>query len=236
MNTIYSDNGTNLVGAERELRRELEKWNSSRVQNEMLQKGITWVFNPPAASHFGGVWERMIRTVRKILFSLLNQQVVRLDDEALTTLFCEVEAILNSRPLTTVSSDAGDCEPLTPNHLLLLRSGSTSTCGVFDKTDLYARKRWCHVQYLSEMFWKRWSKEYLHSLQERNKWQKPRRNFQEGDVVLLVDSSPRNTWSLGRIIEIYPDRKGLVRSVKVRPNTGTYHRPVHKLCLIVEYK
>ncbi len=122
---IRSDNRTNLVGEKRELQNSLSEWNQSGIQRAMLQKGINWTFNPPGASHHGGVWERLIRMVRQILCSILQHHT--LDDEELQTLFCEVESILNSRPITTLSDDHHDLEPLTPNHILLLKSSAAST-------------------------------------------------------------------------------------------------------------
>ncbi|XP_072020362.1 uncharacterized protein [Amphiura filiformis] len=117
--SIRSDNGTNMVGAENELRQEIQKLNQALIHSTLLQKSINWIFNPPAASHHGGVWERMIRSIRKVLNSVLQEQV--LTDDNLHTLFCEVEGILNSRPITRSSDDIDDLEALTPNHLLLLK-------------------------------------------------------------------------------------------------------------------
>ena len=97
---LRSDNGTNLVGAERELREEIKKWNQAKFNNEMLQRNINWKFNPPAGSHFGGIWERQIRTVRKIKSALVKQQL--LTDDSLSTIFSEIEAIANNRPITAV--------------------------------------------------------------------------------------------------------------------------------------
>ncbi len=159
MSVMRSDNGTNLVGAEKEKREAIKGWNQSKISNVLMQKGITWIFNPPAGSHFGGIWERQIRSVRRILNQLLKQQ--SLDDERLHTLFCEVETIVNDRPITRVSSDPHDVEALTPNHLLLLKRQPVLPPGVFQKEDLYARKRWRQVQYLSDIFWRRWTREYL---------------------------------------------------------------------------
>ena len=137
---IRSDNGTNLVGAQVELKKALMTLNETKIQDALLPDGIQWSFNPPAASHHGGVWERLIRSVRHVLNSTLHQQSI--DDEGLQTLFCEVEAILNNRPLSTVSSDPYDLEPLTPNHILLLKTQPILPPGTFLKSDLYARRRW----------------------------------------------------------------------------------------------
>ena len=197
----------------------------------MLQNGIQWTFNPPAASHHGGVWERLIRMVRQILHSITKDQV--LSDEGLQTLFCEVESILNSRPITTVSEDESDVEALTPNHILLLKSHPAFPPGLFQKNDIYIKRRWKQVQYLSDLFWKRWTKEYLPLLQERQKWTTVRRGLQVGDIVMVVDNTaPRGSWSLGRINDVLPDIKGLVRTVKIKTKTG--ERPVTKLCQLLE--
>jgi hypothetical protein len=167
----------------------------------------------------GGVWERQIRTIRKILVALVKQQI--LDDESLMTLMCQVEATVNSRPITAVSNAVNDPEPLTPNHLLLLRSGSTMPPGIFVKEDLYHRRRWKQVQYLADVFWQRWTKEYLPSLQARSKWLKPDRNLCIGDIVLLVEQhTPRSLWPIGRVTETYPGNDGLVRSVQVKTRSS----------------
>ena len=94
--------------------------NHGRIHSSLRQKNIKWCFNPPYGSHFNGIWERCIRTARKILQALLREQVT--DDESLSPVICEVKSRMNSRPITVVSSDPNDSEPLTPNHLLLLKS------------------------------------------------------------------------------------------------------------------
>ncbi len=230
---MRSDNGTNFVAAERELREAIQRLDNDKIEKALQPKGIKWIFNSPAASHQGGVWERQIRTLRRILNSLLKEQTV--NDDCLLTIMCEVESIINGRPLTTVSDDVNDVEPLTPNHLLLLKSQPNMPPGIFSKDDMYTRKRWKQVQYLVDLFWTRWTREYLSLLQERQKWLKPRRNFMTGDVVLLVDSSsPRNSWLMGKVVETLPDSNGTVRRVKIKTKTNTLERPVNKLCLLEE--
>lgn len=184
---LRSDNGTNFVTAEKELRKSLENLDQTRIQNTMSEKGIKWIFSTLAASHQGGVWERQIRTVRKVLNSVLQQQT--LDDEGLQTIMCEVEAIINSRPITHSSNDPNDVEALTPNHLLLMNTQPNIPPGVFDKDDQYARRRWRPIQYVANLFWTRWTREYLPLLQERQKWLTPQRNFSPGDIVLIMDES-----------------------------------------------
>ena len=227
---IRSDNGTNFTGAQLELRRALEQWNQAHIDDFLQRREIQWIFNPPGASHMGGVWERQIRTVRSVLRGLLPLQV--LDEEALTTLMCIVEGIVNGRPITRISDDPKDLAPLTPNHLLLLRSGPTHPPGVFVKQDLY-RRRWRQVQYMADVFWKRWVSEYLPTLQVRQKWLCPKRNLKVGDLVLVKhDTTARLRWPLGLIVNTYPGSDGLVRSVQVKTQSGLYDRPVDKICLL----
>lgn len=128
----------------------MKNWNHNQINSFLLQKGIKWNFNPPAGSHFGGIWERLIRSVRKlerlirsvrkILNSILRGQ--SLDEEGLYTLFCEVESILNNRPISRASLDINDLEALTPNHLLLLKTRPSLPPGQFKKDYLYSQRRW----------------------------------------------------------------------------------------------
>ena len=129
--SITSDTGTNIVGAEKELREMINKMNQSRMTNALCNYGIQWNSNPNSASHSGGVWERIIRSTRKILFSLMKEQVCKADDETLTTLFCEAENILNSRSLTVTSNDPNDLLHLTPNMLINPKGMTLESPGVF---------------------------------------------------------------------------------------------------------
>ncbi|XP_043212074.1 uncharacterized protein LOC122376326 [Amphibalanus amphitrite] len=229
---IRCDNGTNFVGARRELKEEIRNWNQQQIEDELLQKEVKWIFNAPGASHHGGTWERLIRETRKILNFLLQQKT--LEDECLSTFMCEVEAILNGRPLTPVSDDPRDLEALTPNHLLIYRSAQPLPPGIFSEADSFSRKRWKLVQYLATEFWRRWKKEYVSSLQVRQKWIQPQRNLRENDMVLLVDAdSSRNEWKMGRVINVYPDAKGNVRVAEVRTSTSILRRPISKLVLLL---
>ncbi|KAK5883663.1 hypothetical protein CesoFtcFv8_019965 [Champsocephalus esox] len=158
-----------------------------------------------------------------------------MDDEGLQTVLCEVESIINDRPITKISDDHNDLEALTPNHLLLLKAKSSVPPGVFRKEDVYSRRRWKQSQYLADLFWSKWTREYLPLLQERQKWTTPRRNFQPGDIILIVDdSAPRNSWVMGKVLKTMSDAKGAVRSVSVKTKTSVLVRPITKLCLLLE--
>ena len=187
---IYSDNGSNFVGANCILRESLDELNQKSLNQFCCQQEIKWTFNPPTASHMGGAWERMIRSVRKILTALTRDQA--LDDEAFSTFITEVEGILNSRPLVPIMfDDSTQNEPLTPNHLLLLRGTANLPPGLFSKRDCYARRRWAQVQFLSNQFWCRWVNEFIPNLTQRQKWFQPERNVQVGDVDCLQRACSR---------------------------------------------
>ena len=156
--------------------------------------------------------------------ALMKQHGRSLDDESLQTLLCEVEAVVNSRPLTTESlSDPLSPLPLTPSTLL---TGKTKNIlpppGKFPREDIYCKRRWRRVQHVANKFWSRWSKEYLQSLQARQNWTRQRRNFTEGDIILLKDDNTcRNKWPMARVIAARRDHQGQVRSVTVQPATGS---------------
>ena len=232
---LRCDNGTNFVGAERELREAVKEMDKDALAEKLQTENIEWSFNTPSASHHGGIWERLIRSVRSVLAGLMKDCGHVFDDEGLQTLICEVEAILNTRPITTVSSDPNDIEALTPNHLLTGKTKIvTPPPGCFQRHDLYMRRRWRRVQYAANLFWTRWRREYLLLHQPRQKWDTQHRNMSVGDIVIIMDDGePRYRWSFGRLIDVHPDDKGLVRSVTVRTRTSELSRPVTKIILIV---
>ena len=170
--------------------------------------------------------------------ALMKQHGHSLDDESLRTLLCEVEAVVNSRPLTTETlSDPLSFLPLTPSTLL---TGKTKLIlpppGKFQREDVYCKRRWRRVQHISNEFWSRWSKEYLQGLEARQKWTRQRRNYTERDIVLLKDGNTcRNEWSMAKVIAARRDDQGQVRSVTVQSTTGSVlSRPVNKLVLLLE--
>ena len=181
---IRSNNGTNFTRADKELRDAVQQWNHQKINNFCAQREIKWTFNPPDASHMGGVWERMIQTAKRVLKA-------------------EVVTIVNSRPLTHNSDSVSDDEPISPNHLLHLRPTPSLPPGVFVKGDLYCKRAWRQAQYLTGVFWRKWSNEYLPTLMERWKWRMPKENIKAGDLVLLADKNyPRGEWPIARVVEV----------------------------------
>ena len=228
---VYSDNATNFTGGERELQDSVKKFNSFRVNREFVQRGIEWRFNPPHASHYGGVYERMIRTVRMTLSGITQQQLLTF--EQLTTFMCEIERIINSRPITYISSDSDDPEPLTPHHLLLLRANHSLPPGIFQKDATYPVRRWKQVQYLANLFWRRWIREYLPLLQTTHRWQKQHTNIKPGDLLLMAEPNVcRGKWPLAIVTDVHPSSDGLVRSCTIRTGGSQFIRPVTELYML----
>jgi hypothetical protein len=172
----------------------------------------------------------MIRSVRRLLRSLLGDQLV--NDESLHTTMTEIERILNGRPLVKLNSEHDEYAVLTPNHLLLL---GPNECTNTDATACESRlnRHWRQAQSLADAFWKRWKKQYLASLQLRQKWLTRRPNLQIGDLVLLTDGNkPRGQWSRGIVEKLNVGSDGAVRDLIVRTNAGTFRRDVRQLCLL----
>ena len=230
VNTIKCDQGTNFVGAKGEIERE-RKYFNKEVNSELMKRGIKWELNPAGASHYGGAWESLIGVVRRSLDVILGAQSVT--DDSLRTLFCEVEAVINSRPLSVVSSDVNDIVPLTPNKLLNM--GESPEDFTDNTTQNYPTRRWKQVQSMANQFWNRWKKEYLLNLQSRQKWYKRERNLACGDIVLIINENmPRCHWPLARVTAVKVSRDGLVRSAKVRMGNKHYERPIAKLVMVLE--
>ncbi|XP_043244107.1 uncharacterized protein LOC122392847 [Amphibalanus amphitrite] len=168
---------------------------------------------------------------KKVAKKALTKTLERADltDEELQTAFCKAEGLLNSRPLTAVSSDPNDRPPLTPGDFItgpsrveMAPSASNEGCSL--------RQRWRRLQQLNTEFWRRWLREYLPTLQVRQKWTEARQNLREGEVVLLLDpSAPRGNWPMARVERTYPGSDGLVRVLDVRTPKGLLKRPVTKI-------
>ena len=227
--TIISDNGTNFVGAAKELKAFMDEWDKAKIEIDLAQKKIVWKFNPPGAPHFGGIWERLVQSCKKVMIAILDNR--SLTDEVLSTTMCLVEQTLNARPLTAVSDDPEDLTALTPNHFLLGRENASAPFMPSSERYHDLRKSFKTAQAYADMIWKRWTREYLPQWNQRSKWSKKHvRNLKEGELVWMVDESvKRCEYKMGRVIQVFKGNDGVVRSARVKMAHGEFNRPVVKL-------
>lgn len=220
---IYSDNGSNFCGASN-LFTDPE---FAKIRNEAQIKNITWKFIPPASPWWGGWWERLVGCVKQILRKVLGQ--ASLNFEELNTVICDIEGLINSRPLTTLTEDTNDLIPLTPNMFLQgLSENGLPDLDHLEKVNL--KKRLRYMQKLKQDLRKRFRIEYLGQLKETNKVSKDHKPIAVGEVVLVgQDNQKRISWPLARVMEIYPSKDGLVRVVKIKTKSGFLIRPVQRL-------
>ncbi|XP_036149076.1 uncharacterized protein LOC118647744 [Monomorium pharaonis] len=230
---IYSDNGTNFTGAQGQLREIYACLNSEIHKNAVdkfaLEHKITWHFIPPAAPHFGGLWESMVKLFKHHLKRVVGESLFTF--EQLNTFANEVEGILNSRPITSLSSDPNDLLVLTPAHYLIGRPLTTLPEGDLTCVPVNRLTAWQHVSKMRQDFWARWHLEYLNELQARAKWAKDGPSLNLGDVVLIKDRNlPCTQWKMGRVTETHPGEDGITRSVTVKTTNGNVNRAVKYLC------
>lgn len=237
-----SDRGTNFIGALESINVDAVFVESGPVKKFLSANRAKWTFNPPHASHMAGSWERMIGIARKILdVILLNTKTKELTHEVLCTFMCEITAIMNSRPICPISTDPEDPVIISPSMLLTQKDFKEDMLRV-DSSDIKEMylSQWKHVQYLANLFWKRWRDEYLQILQIRQKWQYNQPNFKVGDVVLMRDLTVhRGHWPLGLVTRVFPSESdSKVRTVEIRVakdgKRATFVRPIKELVLLVE--
>ncbi|XP_058816076.1 uncharacterized protein LOC131679380 [Topomyia yanbarensis] len=229
---IHSDNGRNFIGAANELRQLIRsKEHRELIAQECAQNGIRWHFNPPKASHFGGLWEAAIQSAQKHFIRVLGTHTLPYDD--METLLSQIESCLNSRPLVPMSDDPTDFEPLTPGHFLV-GSALKAVPDVDYTTIPFSRlRKWQQTQHMFQHIWKRWHREYLATLQPRSKWCNPPVQLARNQLVILRDDNlPPMQWPTARIDSLHPGPDGVVRVVTVQTPTGRYTRPVAKICLL----
>lgn len=226
---LHSDCGTNFVGTASTLKKCFQDLISMpETQRFAENHQIRFHFNPPRAPHQGGLWERAIKSAKHHLTRVIGESI--LTYEEFLTLLARVESMLNSRPITPLSSDPSDFEALTPGHFLT--GGPLVSLIEPHLTDfsLNRLKRWKLVQAFSQHIWKRWSQEYLQNLQERSKWTVSKKNLNVGDLVVIhEDNTPPLAWKLGRVIRLCPGQDGIVRVIEVKTQTRTFTRPAIKV-------
>lgn len=231
---LFSDNGRNFVGANNKLQ-EISDFFSSEVQNvanQLASESITWNFIPPKAPNFGGIWEAGVKSFKFHLKRVLNNTL--LTYESFSTVLAQIESILNSRPLSPLSMDPNDLNPLTPSHLLI--GHSLSALPDVDYMRVPENRLSMHKrnQQIIQHYWSRWYREYISELQTRVKWkQNYKQLLQTGTLVLVKeDNLPPQLWKLGRVLQVHPGSDGVVRVATLKVGNGVCKRSVTKLCVL----
>ena len=220
---IISDNGTNFTASKKVMNLDNISIDNSYIAQQLSQQNIVWKMNPPLAPHFGGIWERIIQTAKRTLLIILGSQ--QLKAETFQTILTETEGILNSRPITYVSSDNNDEEALTPNHFILRRP-HLALAPLTSKLKTFRKKDFNYTQTLLDHFWKRLQREYTSDLISRAKWREQSKQLRVGDLVwILNEFTPRGIWPLGRITKCHYGAEEIPRSFDIHTATGTLTRP-----------
>ena len=230
---IWSDHGTNFAGAAREIK-ELFKTPETRkaLSDHCSKQGIQWKFIPEQSPHFGGLWEAAVKSLKFHFRRIVGD--VKVTFEEFTTIVTQIEACLNSRPLTPLPENSDGIEVLTPGHFIIGRPLEAIPDPNPSYQPMPVLKRWHLCQTLVRHFWQRWSSEYLGQLQRFSKWNTPSRNVQVGDIVCLREVQLFPTkWPLARIKEVHPGADGKVRVVTVQTQRGTYKRPITKIVPLI---
>ena len=233
---IISDNGTNFVGAAPLLRFLFEH---PRVKEILQVRRCSWHFITPRAPWQNGFTERLIGVVKNCLRKALHNS--RINTDELKTVVTEIENKINNRPLTYLDSSNVNIEPLTPAHLLYGHRLETipqinireeledPTEGATHQSLL---EKYHHLAERLKAWDQHWSNDYLLSLRERFYGASPAQNKyapKVGDIVILKGNQPRSNWPLGKIITLYPDDDGVIRSMKVGSGGTESLRTINKL-------
>lgn len=208
-NTIMSDNGTNFVGTAN----LLKAINKEEFKKACDVEKISWEIIPPAAPWWGGFWERMVRSVKEPLRRMLGNSIVTNDQ--LKAVLMEVVSVINDRPLTTVTEDPNDLDPLTPN-MFLRGTKNASFPEEEEITSKQLQKEWQRIKELSERLQNRFRREYLSQLMEHSK-SSTSSKINVGDIVLVgSDNKKRLAWPMARVVEIIPSADHEIRTARVR--------------------
>jgi Integrase core domain. len=231
---LYMDSGSNFIGLSNTMGELYAFLSSNEFKDvyaaELLEHRIVFHFNPPAAPHFGGLWESQVGCVKKHLKKILGTHI--LTYEMLYSVLTAVESILNSRPLGQLGGTPEDPVVLTPAHFLMQVPTTYLPLGDETPNTIKLEDRYKMVTQMVTTFWKRYSNEYLSTLQERSKWLKDGGKLEVGMLVIIKsENTPVLSWLLGRVIEVFKGPSdGVVRVALVKTNQGVYKRPAVKLC------
>lgn len=232
---IRCDNGTNFIGAGNELARSDNFLNADVMQREMSTRGIEWLYNCPGNPEAGGIWERLVQSIKRILLVTLKEEAPRV--ETLRAHLLEAANMVNARPLTHLPTSPEEDTVLTPNHFLIGGPNAVTMTGPSDAEPSHIRKQWKICRELSRQFWVRWTRDYLPELTRRSKNYPERDELKPGDLVIVCDNTqPRGKWAMGRVTDVVTGPDGRVRTAEVKTAQGVYRRPVSRLAsLDVEF-
>ncbi|XP_061726239.1 uncharacterized protein LOC133531837 [Cydia pomonella] len=228
--TIFSDNGTTFVGAANELANVLNQ----DLAKDRAAEGINFSFIPAYTPHFGGLWESAVKSVKHHLRRVLG--LTHLTFEEMATCLSQVEAILNSRPLTPLSDDPSDLIPLTPSHFLIGRSLTAVPHRQVSSQNISSLQRFQRIEVLKQHFWNRFSSEYIFSLQQRTKWRSSRGRLEVGTMVVVKENNqPPLMWLMGRIVNVLPGKDGVARVADIKTKKGIIRRAFNTICPLPIY-
>ncbi|KAL7301952.1 hypothetical protein TKK_0005544 [Trichogramma kaykai] len=203
------------------------------IFSHLSGEGINWHYNLPGLPHFGGLWESGVKSLKHHLKRMIGDTFLTYEEFAM--LLAQIEAMLNSQPLTPLPEEPEPETVLTPAHLIIGESSFLIVEPLVKTEKIEALERWKRVTQLTQVFWERWSKEYLHPLQKRNNWQEAEPNILVGDIVLAKnESTPCACWPVAKVNEVHSGKDGLVRVATVATASGSYKRPIVKLVKIVD--
>lgn len=227
--SITSDNGTNFVGACNELTSFLS---SSDIGSDLADEGIKFNFTPPYSPHFNGLAESAVRSTKRHLKTVLN--LTHFTYEEMNTCLTQIEAILNSRPISPMSTDPLDMAALTPAHFLIGRTlTAVPSPQVAEDAKLLTLQRYRRVEAIKQHFWRRFSDEYITLLQKKTKWHQGTSLQLDGPLVLVKDkTAPPLVWLLGRITKVYPGVDGVNRVAEIKTKKGTIRRGFNNICVL----
>jgi hypothetical protein len=232
---IWSDNATNFTGSASELRHLFNNEKDSmrqEIAEQLATNGCTWHFIPSHSPNFGGLWEAGIKSVKYHLKRIIGQSTLTFEEMA--TVLAQIEACLNSRPLSTLTCNESDeVSNLTPGHFLVGEALVIPPDVSFESSNFSSLRRWQYTQKMLQDFWRQWSQQYLSKFYQRYRWSSLNPQPKVDDIVIVKeDNLPPDRWLYGRVVATHPGNDNIVRVVSVKVKNGILKRPISKLYVL----
>lgn len=235
--SISSDNATNFVGASKQLR-DIFKFlhldeTRANISNFLANQHISWHFITPYSPHEGGIWESGIKSTKFHLKRVVGN--TQLNYEDFLTVLVQIESVLNSRPLSSLSTDPSDLNPLTPGHFLIGRPLNALPEKSYSSVNENRLNKFQRIQKIVQHFWKRWSLEVVPEMQKRTKWFSHLPDLLKKDSLVLIkeENVPPLQWSLARVLVVHRSSDNIVRQATLKTISGaTVKRSVHNMCVL----